>query len=49
MSKACNICGGLIMAPGEIMGYGGPICNGLHGTTSGNDLRSYDPEAKKRS
>lgn len=28
MSKACNICGGLVIASNETMGYGGPICPG---------------------
>lgn len=30
MSKACSICGGLVAAGNEVLGYGGPTCNGMH-------------------
>lgn len=33
MAKACNICGGLILANNEVLGYGGPICSGHHATS----------------
>lgn len=32
MAKGCDVCGGLIMASNEVMGYGGPICQGNHAT-----------------
>lgn len=31
MSRMCNVCGGLVSAPNEVLGYSGPMCNGLHG------------------
>lgn len=33
MSRTCMVCGGLIPVPNEVLGYGGSICNGLHGGT----------------
>jgi len=52
MSKACQVCGGLIFASNESAGYGGPLCNGIHmqpaiqmndGSTQ---LRVYELEKK---
>lgn len=28
MSKSCQICGGLVFAGNEVLGYAGPICSG---------------------
>ena len=30
MAGTCNLCGGLITAGNEVLGYAGPICNGTH-------------------
>lgn len=27
MSNGCNVCGGLIAKPGEVMGWGGKFCH----------------------
>ena len=33
MARVCQVCGGLVPAFNEVLGYSGPICNGAHGNT----------------
>lgn len=48
MSKACNICGGLIVAQGEVLGYSGPLCSGNHAITAPWSLMEEQRRVKEQ-
>jgi hypothetical protein len=49
MAYRCNVCGSLIMAQNEVLGYGGPLCSGHHaeGSQNSGEVRANDKPLRK--